>query len=126
MATSANVNKDLLGNPLLFFSRYYDEQSNGIDIFKQQLHLCKGMFCFPPLPMISRFLKYLESQKVSCVVLLPQMWTHWSNLVQQNRLASFQLAPAFDSTCFTITHSEGKRVPKRFPHPMEVVYLCFE
>ena len=35
MATSANVNKDLLGNPLLFFSRYYDE----IDIFKQQLHV---------------------------------------------------------------------------------------
>ena len=76
--------------------------------------------------MVSRFLKFLEQQKASCVVLLPKMWAHWSHLVQQYKLASFELAPPYNSTCFTITHAEGKRVPKRFPHPMEVVYLCFE
>ena len=126
MATTANVNKDLEGKPLAFFSRYYDENSKGIDIFKQQLGLCKEMFCFPPLPMISRFLKYLESQKVSCVVLLPKIWAHWSTLMCQHKLASFDLSQPYNSTCFTITHAEGKRVPKRFPHSMEVVYLSFE
>ena len=126
MATSANVNRDLQGNPLFFFSRYYDEKSKGIDLFKQQLHQCEEMFCFPPLPMVSRFLKFLQQQKVSCVVLLPKIWAHWSHLVQQNKLASFELAAPFNSTCFTITHAEGKRVPKKFPHTMEVVYLCFD
>jgi hypothetical protein len=126
MATAANVNKNLEGNPLSFFSRYYDEKSCGIDVFKQQLHLCEEMFCFPPLPMISKLLKFLEKQKVSCVVLLPKMWAHWSHLVQQYKLASFELAPPFNSTCFTITHAEGKRVPKKFSHAMEVVFLSFE
>ena len=126
MATSANVNKDLQGKPLLFFSRYYDEKTKGVDLFKQHLHKCDEMFCFPPLPMVSRFLKYLEQQKVSCVVLLPKIWAHWSHLVQRYKLASFELAQPFNSTCFTITHAEGKTVPKKFPHSMEVVYLCFQ
>ena len=126
MATSANVNKDLEGKPLYFFSRYYDEKSNGIDVFKQQLILLTEMFCFPPFPMISRLLKFLERQKVSCVMVLPKMWAPWSTLMVQHKLASFELTSAFNSTCFTITHAMGKRVPKRFPHAMEVVYLSFE
>ena len=55
MATSANVNRNLEGNPLAFFSRCYDEHSKGTDIFKQQLRMCEEVFCFPPLPMISTF-----------------------------------------------------------------------
>ena len=126
MASSTNVNKDLEGKPLLFFSRYYDEHSKGVDIFKQQLMFQKELFCFPPLPMISRVLKYLESQKVACVMVLPKIWAPWSNLMMQFRLASFQLASPFNSTCFTVTHPKGMRVPKKFPHAMEVVYLSFE
>ena len=37
MATKANVNKDLQGKPLKFFSRYYDEKSEGVDVFKYLL-----------------------------------------------------------------------------------------
>ena len=44
----------------------------------------------------------------------------------QYKLASFELASPYNSTCFTITHAEGKRVPKKFPHAMEVIYLSFE
>ena len=126
MATSVNVNKNLQGEPLLFFSRYFDEKSKGIDVFKQQLHFLKEMFCFPPLPMISRVLKYLESQKVSCVMVLPEIWAPWSTLIGQHKLASFQLASPFNSACFTVTHPKGMRIPKKFPHAMEVVYLSFE
>ena len=126
MATKANVNKNLEGRPLSFFSRYYDEESKGVDVFKQQLCFCQEMFCFPPVPLISRILKYLEVQKVSCVMVLPKTWAPWSNLMNQYKLASFELAPAFNSTCFTVTHPTGRRVPKKFPFIMEVVYLSFE
>ena len=59
-------------------------------------------------------------------MVLPKMWAPWSTLMVQHKLASFELTSAFNSTCFTITHAMGKRVPKRFPHAMEVVYLSFE
>ena len=126
MATFANVNKNLDGEPLLFFSRYYDEKSKGIDIFKQDLHFCQEMFCFPPLPMISKVLKYLEQQKVSCVMVLPKIWAPWSNLMNQYKLACFDLSQPYNSSCFTVTHAMGKKVPKKFPYVMEVVYLSFD
>ena len=126
MATTANVNKDLTGRALNFFSRYYDENSKGIDVFKQQLHPLREMFCFPPPPMISKLLKYLEEQKVSCVLVLPKIWGPWSNLMIAHKLASFDLSLPYNSACFTVTHASGKRVPKKFPHTMEVVYVSFE
>jgi len=126
MATQANVNRDLQGNPLKFFSRYYDEKSEGVDLFKQQLGLLQEMFCFPPLPMISKLLKYLLLQKVSCVMILPELWAPWSNLMEKHKLASFRLCEPYNSTCFTVSHATGKRIPKRYSHAMQAVFLCFE
>ena len=123
MATSANVNTDLEGKPLSFYSRYYDKMAKVTDLFKQQLHLCQEMFCFPPPPMILRLLKYLQGQKVSCVVVLPETWAPWRNLVEKCKLASFRLAEPYNSTCFTITHATGKRVPKRYNHSMQVFFF---
>ena len=96
------------------------------EILKQNLCLCQEMFCFPSVPMISRILKYLEAQRVSCVMVLPKIWAPWSNLMNQHKLASFELAPAYNSTCFTVTHPTGRRIPKIIPYIMEAVYLSFE
>ena len=76
--------------------------------------------------MISRVLKYFEGQKVACVMVLPKIWAPWSNLMNQHKLACFDLCPAYNTSCFTVTHPMGKRVPKKFPAVMEVVYLSFE
>ena len=103
-----------------------DENSKGIDVFKQDLHLCQEMFCFPPLPMISKILKHLEQQKVSCVIVLPKIWAPWSNLMNQHKLACFELSQPNNSACFTVTHAMGKKVPKKFSYVMEVVYLSFD
>ena len=46
MASNSNVNKDLDGKPLLFFSRYYEEKSQGVDVFHQQLGLLQHVFAF--------------------------------------------------------------------------------
>ena len=82
MASQANVNRDLEGKPILFFSRYYEEKSQGVDVIHQQLGLLQQMFCFPPFPMISKLLKLFQSQKVSCVLLVPKTWAPWRNLLQ--------------------------------------------
>jgi hypothetical protein len=126
MATSANVNKDLQGNPLMFFSRFYDENSNGVDVFKQQLHLLEEVFCFPPIPIVGRLLKHLEAQKVSCVLVLPKIWAPWRNLVDSHTLASFVLAQPYAGSFFTVTHPSGRRIQKKYPHAMEVLFVSFE
>jgi len=126
MATSANVNKDPQGNSLLFFSRFYDENSQGIDVFKQQLHMTRELFCFPPIPIIGKLVKHLEAQKVSCVLVLPKMWAPWRNLVDSHTLASFVLAQPYASSIFTVTHPTGKTIQKKYPHAMEVVFVSFE
>ena len=126
MATSANVNRDLQGNPLLFFSRFYDENSQGVDVFKQQLHSIKELFCFPPIPIAGRLLKHLEAQRVSCVLVLPKIWAPWRNLVDSQTLASFLLAQPYEGSIFTVTHPSGKRIQKKYPHAMEVLFVSFE
>ena len=126
MATSANVNRDLHGNPLLFFSRFYDENSQGVDVFKQQLHNIKELFCFPPIPVAGRLLKHLEAQRASCVLVLPKIWAPWRNLVDSHTLASFRLAQPYEGSIFTVTHPTGKRIQKKYPHAMEVLFVSFE
>ena len=82
MASNSNVNRNLKGRPLNFFSRYCEEKSQGVDVFHQQLGFFKEMFCFPPFPMISRLLKHLESQKVSSVLLVPKTWAPWETFLK--------------------------------------------
>ena len=48
MASQTNVNKNLRGEPLLFFLRYFDDKSSGVDVFRQQLGNLGEMFCSPP------------------------------------------------------------------------------
>ena len=126
MASSANVNRDFQNKPLKFFSRYYDENSQCVDVFKQQLTHLQGMFCFPPFPMIFRLLKHLQQQKVSCVLLVPKTWATWRNLLNDHTLASVIITKPFDSYAFTVTTSRGKTVPKKYPFEMEIVYVSFE
>ena len=50
MDSLANVNHNLQGEPLLFFSRYFDEKAQGTDVFHQQLYDLQEMFLLPTLP----------------------------------------------------------------------------
>ena len=61
MATAANVNKSPLGYPLPFYSRYFDAQSKGVNLFSQLLEHTKSPFCFPPEPEIFMVLKLLQT-----------------------------------------------------------------
>ena len=125
MASAANVNTDHNGNPLPYFSRYFEESSKGVNVFSQDLTKLQNMFCFPPIPMIAKLLKHLQQQKVSCVLIVPKIWAPWSNLLRAHSLAELDLAKPFDSNAFSITHPSGKRVPKKFPFSMQAVFMDF-
>jgi hypothetical protein len=113
------------GKPLKFFSRYYDQLAAGINVFSQDLSMLKGLFCFPPTPMISMFLSFLQSQKLSCVVVVPRISASWYNLLQANKISSFVIAEPFDNKAFSISSSDGKRVPKVYKHAMIAVLVSF-
>ena len=42
----------LKGKNFPFFSRYHDSQAAGVDLFAQQLHWLKQVYCFPPIPIV--------------------------------------------------------------------------
>ena len=125
MASSANVNKDSFGKPLRFFSRYYDHLAEGVNVFSQQLENLEGLFCFPPMPMISMFLKFLQAQRVSCVVVVPRISASWYNLLQANAVSSCIVAVPYCNKVFSISAATGKRVPKVYDHAMIAVAVKF-
>ena len=78
--------------------------------------------------MIPKLLKHLRQQKVSCVLLVPKIWASWRNLLESATLASVIIAKPYEDKkkAFTITLQGGRRVPKKYPHAMEAVYVSFE
>ena len=125
MATAANVNKTPLGYPLPFYSRYFDAQSKGVNLFSQLLEDTKSPFCFPPEPVIFMVLKLLQAQKKSCVLLVPAVNAPWVNFMREHMVDSMLVSKPFDNRAFTITHPTGKKVPKMYGHAMIAVKLSF-
>ena len=126
MVSQAYVNKDAKGRPLLFFSRYYDEKAQRVDVFLQQLSHLSEMFCFPPIPMISKLLKHLQHEKISRVLLVPRIWAPWRNLLERHTLATVTITKPYEDRAFSVTHATGKRITKKFPYFMDAVYVSFE
>ena len=81
-------------------------------MFSQQLKTLTNLFCFPPFPVIGMPLKFLQQQKVICVL-------------EAHVLSEFLLSEPFDKQAFTITHPTGRWVPKLYPHSMMAVLLDF-
>ena len=67
-----------------------------MDLFAQNLTWVNNPYCFPPIPLIGMVLNFLKKQKKDCVVVLPAPYSSWVNLV-----------------------------PKKYPHAMIAVRLCF-
>jgi len=126
MASSANVRRDPNGRKLLFFSRYFEESAQGMDLFSQNLNWVDQAYCFPPIPMIGMFLKFLKEQKKDCVVVLPALNAPWVNLVSAHIVDLYELSKPFQANQFSVLNSSGKRMPKKYPHTMLAVKLCFQ
>ena len=108
MAPTTNVNKDPKGLKLRYFSRYYDPQSEGVNVFAQDLSKLKEIFCFPPFPIIGMVLKYLEQQKVDCVMVIPAMNSPWVNLVSSYLVDLIEISSPFDHKVFSVLNNGGR------------------
>ena len=118
MASSANVMRDPTGKRLKFFSRYFDQFSQGVNLFAQNLQFLNNIYCFPPLPIIGLVLKYLEQYKLDCVLILPATNDSWVNLVSAYIVDLEVISKPFCTKAFTTLNNSGKKVPKKYP------FLC--
>ena len=125
MASATNVNRDPKGIKLRYFSRYYDPFSKGVNVFAQDLTKLEGIFCFPPIPIIGMVVKYLEQQKVDCVLLIPAVNSPWVNLISSYIVDLMEVAAPYDHNIFSVLNNNGKRIPKKYPHSMIAVKLQF-
>ena len=120
------VRKDPQGRKLHFFSRYFEELISGIELFAQNLTFIEKAYCFPPTPMIGMVVKFLKEQKKDCVMILPAINAPWVNMVSAHIVDLLELSKPFQTTQFTVLSQSGKRIPKKYPHAMIAVKLCFE
>ena len=126
MASSANVMRDPTGKKLKYFSRYFEQSSQGINIFSQNLQFLNNVYCFPPLPIIGMVLKYLEQQKVDCVLILPGTNEPWVNLVSAYITDLEVISKPYCTRAFSVLRNSGERVPKKYPFSMIAVKLSFK
>ena len=125
MASAANVQKTPEGNDLCYFSRFYDRTSSGTDLFLQKVDNISHIYCFPPIPIIGMVLKFLEQNKLNCVLIILAINASWVNLVSIYISDLILLAPKFDPNVFTVLNNKGKIVPKQYNSPMKAVKLDF-
>ena len=125
MASATNVNRDPKGIKLNYFSRYYDPLSKGTNVFAQDLTKLQEIFCFPPIPIIGMIIKYLEQQQVDCVMILPAVNSPWVNLVSSYIVDLMEISKPYDHKVFSVLNSNGKRIPKKYPHSMIAIKLKF-
>ena len=126
MASAASVRKDPQGRKLSFFSRFFEETASGTDLFAQNLSWIENAYCFPPTPMIGMVLNFLRKQGKDCVMILPATNASWVNLVSAHMVDLMEISKPFQTEQFSILNNSGKRVPKKYPHAMIAVKLCFQ
>ena len=79
-----------------------------------------------PIPMVGMVLKFLREQKKNCVMVLPAIYAPWVNLGSAHIVDLLEISKPFQATQFTALNNSRKRIPKKYPHAMIAVKLCFE
>ena len=93
---------------------------------RQDLQFLNNVYCFPPLPIIGMVLKYLEQQKIDCVLILPATNEPWVNLVSAYIVDLEVVSKPFCAKAFTVLNNSGKKVSKKYPFSMIAVKLSFK
>ena len=96
-----------------------------MDLFAQNLTWVNNPYCFPPIPLVGMVLNFLKKQKKDCVVVLPATNSSWVNLVSAHIVDLLEISKPFQTNQFSVLNNSGQRVPKKYPHAMIAVKLCF-
>ena len=67
----------------------------------------------------------LQSQKVSCLVVVPQTSALWYKLLQASAVSSCLVAVPYSNRVFSISASTGKRIPNVYDNDMIAVAVKF-
>ena len=70
-------------------------------------------------------LKFLEQQKLDCVLIIPSINAPWVNLMSSYMVDLMVVSLPYDDRTFTVFYPSGKKIPKKFPHAMLAVKLQF-
>ena len=73
---------------------------------------------FSPTPLIGMVVKLLKEQNA--------INAPWVNQVSAHIVDLMEISKPFQATQFTVLNQSGKRIPKKYPHAMIAVKLCFE
>ena len=76
--------------------------------------------------MIGMVVKFLKEQRKDCVLVLLATNAPWVNQVSAHIVDLMEISKPFQATQFTVLNQSGKRVPKKYPHAMIAVKVCFE
>ena len=125
MASAANVQKDPQGRRLKYFSRYYDSSTQGVDLFQQRPTHLTNIYCFPPIPIIGMVLKFLQQNRLNCVIILPAINASWVNLVATYMEDAICISQPFDHNVFEVLNNQGKYIRKKYPVAMLAVKINF-
>ena len=107
MASAANVQADVQGNKLPFYSQYYTQEAQGTDVFSVNVQKGPGSksnkannYCFPPLKMVGLVLKHLRECKARCVIIAPEVQAAWYPGLMEACLSKRVIAEPFQKGAF--------------------------
>ena len=72
MSLDSNVMKSAKGSPLRHFTQRLTPDTSGVNVFSQDLRSESNPYVFPPFILVFPLLRFLEEQKVSCTIVVPE------------------------------------------------------
>ncbi|KAK3706546.1 hypothetical protein QZH41_013035 [Actinostola sp. cb2023] len=93
MALPSNVRTDRAGRPLRFFSQLPCPESEGTNVFAQNIAEHENCYVFPPFSLIGPLLKHLQSQGCPVSIVVPDLTPrkYWWPLICRRASSSFML-----------------------------------
>ena len=125
MASPANVVRNVEGNKLMFFSRYWTEGCQGADLFSQNISGWDGLYCFPPLKMVGVFLQFLRESRAQCTCILPDVRGSWYTLLLEGLVRKETLSKKHERGSFWKLKRDGSIGSVCYPHDMCVFVVDY-
>ena len=131
MALDSNAMRDVHGNPLPHFTPIPSPGSSGVNLFTQDLlshgALMTRPYVYPPIALTGPVLKFLQSYRQSCTVVVLDRFPkkYWWPILVRKALKSKRLAVQGDSNALLVPSRKGWVPHKGIPGDLWAFAVCF-
>jgi hypothetical protein len=131
MALDSNAMRDAHGNPLPHFTPIPSPGSSGVNLFAQDLVsnrvLMTRPYVFPPMALTGPVLRFLQSYKQSCTVVVLDMFPkkYWWPILVGKAFKSKRLAVRGDGNALLVPSRKGWLPHKGIPGDLWAFAVCF-